>query len=144
MQHALGPTSVGVGRQLEDRTCIASAAKLRIAVEVPCRVENHAIGLAAILPRELMQHALGPASVGVGRQLEDRTLTASAAQDRRTVKISCRIENQGQATRTDPDSAMIRVGAEAIQHALGPASVGVGRQLEGRASTRGTAHVRRA
>ena len=127
MQHVLGPASVPLRGQLEDRALTVSAAARGRAVEIAYLVKGQPgkrpqpVG-APRLRAEAIESVLGPASVLVRGQLEDgAAVIVSAAGRSRAVEVSRLVKDQA-SSRGRPVGA-VRERAEAIQHALGPASV---------------------
>jgi len=129
VQHTLSPGSIWVRREFEhDATAHVGApysTALGHAVEIAGGVEDHPEGTPAIPSAlEIVECAFSRASVRVNRQLEHRTISISAAIPCGAVEISGFVEGE----RIVGTSA---VGAcKAVEYALLPGPISVGRQLE--------------
>ena len=80
--------------------------------------------------QEAMQHRLLPSAFRIGRQLEDNTRVASAATERRAIKIPSYIKDHSLRGLVSVGTERAHAGAEVMQYALRPASVRVRNQLE--------------
>src|SRR5580704_1878555 len=126
MQHVLGPASACLRRQLEYCAKTVSSAGVGRAIQVTAGISDQAsVGIGSVLAAEVMQHLLRPFSTCFGRQLEYCAHVISSAYVGRAVKIAGGIQDEA-GIRMLP----VLTVPEAMQHFLGPASTGFGRQLE--------------
>src|SRR5258708_3186326 len=132
MQSLFAPVASGLALQLEDGTVGVSAAIVGRSVEIAGGIDDQAgvggISVLAIVV-EAVQNLLAPASVGLGRQLEDHTVIVSAARGRHAVEIAGAIEGHASVGVV----AVVAAVVEAVQGLLGPAAVRHRRQREHRA-----------
>ena len=102
MEDALGPASIPVWRQLEDRAAAVEAAAgasapalLGGTVEISGGVEDQAgCRVSSVGLSERMEDTLSPASICVRRELENRAQSVGATDQRRAVEISGCVEDQ--------------------------------------------------
>src|ERR1022692_4446928 len=119
VKHLISPASARGRGQHEHHAVPIEAVINRRAVEVSCFIEGHTGGpVPALATYEPVQHALGPASVVVRSQLEDRaaaelthTELRGASFEWRAVEISCWVKDQA-GLRSDSVHAVLE-GAEA-------------------------------
>src|SRR5271157_4422319 len=99
MEYTLAPASIPVRGQLEDRAAVAAAPAAAIVcrtVEITGCVEGQANpGIASVAAVKRMEDALGPASIPVRGQLEDRAAAAGAAGAPAAAKRSRAVEITG-------------------------------------------------
>ena len=133
MEDALGPASIPVRRELENRAISEGAAELRRAVEITGCVEDQAsIGIDSVAAVKRMEDTLDPASISVRRELENRAPAPWAPpRGRRAVEVTGCVEDQA-AIGISSVAAVKR-----MEYTLGPASISVRRELENRALIRG-------
>ena len=122
VNHVLDPSSSRSRRQLEHNTVVIFAPCSRRAVEISCAVEGHAgPRRAPVCADEVVQHMLGPLPQ-YELQLEDGSISVSAAGLGGSVQASGVIENQ-----CGGGVIAVLALAELIKHGAGPvAAAGMG------------------
>src|SRR5271155_1728257 len=121
-------------RDLVDHTraAVVAACNCR-TVEGASAAENEAtIGIQCGLALEDVEQTVGPASILIGRKLENRAAILGSAVNGRAVEVARRIEDQARK------GGLCGLTSEEMQHVLRPASIGIRRQLENHATTPGS------
>jgi hypothetical protein len=102
VQHGFVPSTVRVRRQPEDHTTSEASAEAQVpalfscAVDIPVWIEGQPVDWRTSIAasREMVDHFLFSASVGLGYQLENGANSMKAAADCRAVEIPKPVENQ--------------------------------------------------
>jgi hypothetical protein len=142
MKHFPFPASVCILLQLEDLATTITVTLTEVAtnfcraVEISRRVEGHArCRKLSVLACKPMEHLISPASIRVRGQFKHNATAEwdvagklSASRARRAIEIPVRVKSET-GLRLKSVGA-VRERAEAMQYALGPASVQVRCKLE--------------